>query len=263
MKKQHNKLRNTSLLFEILCRKLTAESLNASVDLPSLKIIKRHFKAGTELYNELKLYHDVIANPTEQVIETAKRIYSKFNKKKLLEEKYNLIKSIRSKYDLKEFMASFVSDYKKHASLAIIMEETAQPSVIVESMNYLMDSNKLSTVEEEIELDKQSAPLAFKYIVSKFNEKYKSLNEKQQRLLSKYINEDHNSEQFKNFVVREVKHIDKEITKISQKTINDVVRIKLNEISNLTHTILISKVIKDDHLSAMLQLYELIDELKK
>jgi hypothetical protein len=44
---------------------------------------------------------------------------------------------------------------------------------------------------------------------------------------------------------------------------NEVSRIKLNETINLAQNIINSKTLKEEHLTAMLKYYELIEELKR
>ena len=54
MKIKHSKYKNTGLLFELLVRQITADTLGAG-ESPSLNILKKSF-AKTELGKEYKLY---------------------------------------------------------------------------------------------------------------------------------------------------------------------------------------------------------------
>ena len=54
MKIKHSKYKNTGLLFELLVRQITADTLNGGQS-PSLNILKKSF-AKTELGKEYKLY---------------------------------------------------------------------------------------------------------------------------------------------------------------------------------------------------------------
>ena len=53
MKIKHSKYKNTGLLFELLVRQITADTLNGGSS-PSLNILKKSF-ANTELGKEYKL----------------------------------------------------------------------------------------------------------------------------------------------------------------------------------------------------------------
>ena len=55
---KHSKVKNTGLIFELLVRQVASDTMNNKPSM-SLKVIKKHFKAGTELAKELKLYRTV------------------------------------------------------------------------------------------------------------------------------------------------------------------------------------------------------------
>jgi len=57
MKKlKHSKYKNTGILFEILVRKLTSETLSSNKTI-TVDIIKKYFGRNTELAKELQLYN--------------------------------------------------------------------------------------------------------------------------------------------------------------------------------------------------------------
>ena len=55
---KHSKYKNTGILFELLVRRVTADTLNEK-ESPALKLIKKYF-SKTELSKELKLYESVL-----------------------------------------------------------------------------------------------------------------------------------------------------------------------------------------------------------
>ena len=57
-KLKHSKFKNTGILFELLVRQIASDTL-ANKDSLALEIIKKHFKKGTELTKELKLYQSL------------------------------------------------------------------------------------------------------------------------------------------------------------------------------------------------------------
>jgi len=54
-KLKHSKFKNTGILFELLVKQIASDTL-ANKDSLALEVIKKHFKRGTELNKELKLY---------------------------------------------------------------------------------------------------------------------------------------------------------------------------------------------------------------
>ena len=60
MKIKHSKYKNTGLLFELLVRQITADTLNGG-ESHSLNILKKSF-ANTELGKEYKLYETLFKN---------------------------------------------------------------------------------------------------------------------------------------------------------------------------------------------------------
>ena len=55
----HSKFKNTGVLFELLVRQIASDTLNEK-NSPALSIIKKHFKTGSELNKELKLYQYLV-----------------------------------------------------------------------------------------------------------------------------------------------------------------------------------------------------------
>ncbi len=102
---------------------------------------------------------------------------------------------------------------------------------------------------------------ANKLIVEKFNEKYRELEPRQKKLLGKYINEDSNTSDFKDYVLSEVSFIEKTLNRQKELIDDGIMKIKLDEVIHLTDQIKIAKAIKEDHLSSLLKYYELCEVL--
>ena len=56
MKVKHSKYKNTGILFELLTRQITADTLSGKSN-KSLNFLKKHFNSKTELLKEYKIYH--------------------------------------------------------------------------------------------------------------------------------------------------------------------------------------------------------------
>jgi hypothetical protein len=101
-------------------------------------------------------------------------------------------------------------------------------------------------------------------LLEKFNEKYNKLNANQKQLLKLYItNSPDNQNELFEFVINSVKTIKTDLDKNIKKCDNQVVQIKLNEVSNLLTTLTDSHSIKESHILSLLRYFELVKELKK
>ena len=56
MKIKHSKYKNTGILFELLTRQLTSDTISGKSN-KSLDFLKKHFNSKTELLKEYKIYH--------------------------------------------------------------------------------------------------------------------------------------------------------------------------------------------------------------
>ena len=99
MKIKHSKYKNTGLIFELLIRKITAETLSESKS-NAINILRSNF-TNTELGKEYKLYETVFKNSTlsetkaDILLNTILESSKKLNRTKLKREKYNLINEIK------------------------------------------------------------------------------------------------------------------------------------------------------------------------
>ena len=122
MRKKHNKIRNTGLLYEFLLRQITADVLNKDDKSKAISIVKSRFNETTELGKELALYNIVVNKKfnndakADYFINEVIKERQKLNNSVLKREKYNLIKEIQSNYNLQKFTSSKVPNYKIFAS---------------------------------------------------------------------------------------------------------------------------------------------------
>ena len=122
MKLKHSKYKNTGILFELLTRQLTSETI-AGDPLKSLSFLKKHFNSKTELLKEYKIYHTLSTkkynkdSQATMLIEELIKSYHNLNKGQLRREKYNLIKEIKNTYNVTNFFNSKIRNYKIMASI--------------------------------------------------------------------------------------------------------------------------------------------------
>lgn len=279
MKKfKHVKYKNTGIIFELLSKQVASDVLTNNKNY-SLSIVRRFFKEGTELNKELACYQALIDTRNKKessalkLIEIVLKQRKSINEKQLNREKYNLISEIKAKYDLMKFFESRVNDYKLKASVYKLFEYDSadNPTGHVNSYDTILEhmtaSNKSIVSENDAKsiYNQQSdeiKKLAFKMVIEKFNNKYKNLNDKQKVLINKFITENTSLEPFKNFIYQEAINIQKSLYSLIRKIDNTTLRIKLTEVNNLANEIVNTKRIKDEHISAMIKYYELINYLE-
>ena len=281
-KLKHSKIKNTSILFELLTRQITADVL-AGKSTKSVKIVKKYFNENTELGKELQLYrilsekHYESESRATDLLEMVVESRQKLSNSKLRNEKYNLIKEIKENYNVSDFFNGRISNYRLLASIYNVFQSqisrtTFNPEETINSKFTVLEhitSKKVSEKEikekvlkEYSKQDKDLRLLAYQILVDKFNQKYKTLNESQKNLLKHYINNISNTNSMREFVDLESAKIKKTLRFHIPKVDDDITRIKLtetvNQISNLTK----GKVVNEKHVLTLMRYYELVKEIE-
>ena len=286
MKKiKHSKFKNTGFIFELLVRQITSEIMSANKSVAEV-ILKEHFNAKKELSKELKLYQYLINEKynseakAEKFIDTILEARKRLDEKKLTKEKYNLIKEIKETYGLDEFIKSPISNYKTLASIYKIFEvvstnEQYEPTDIVNSRFTIAESIinssiqnkdariKDAVLEEYRKQDEDLRAVSYKILVESFNNKYKNLTLEQKSLLREYINNINNTGKLNEHVSNEVVKLVDGLKEVGSKISDKVTKIKLAETIANIRKIKSVKKIKEQHLSALMMTYELLNELKQ
>tara|TARA_R110001583_G_scaffold3293_15_gene21325 strand:- start:7512 stop:8372 length:861 start_codon:yes stop_codon:yes gene_type:complete len=278
---KHSKLKNTGVLFELLVRQITSDTLNGMNVSPALKIVKEYFGKSTVLKKELNLYNSLInekfANilKAEKFLDVVLKERQKISNLILKRKKYNLIKEINNNYDLESFFKTKISNYKLNASIYKLFEtqkndKINNPKIIMECKDTVIDHISTSspkTIQERVlkeysKQDKGIRLLSYKLLLEKFNEKYgTSLDSQQRNLLRKYINED--SGVVVNYINKEANTERKKIVKAANNIGDKVTSIKLKEVANQLKKIEKSKRLNEKHLTTLMNTYELVKECKR
>jgi hypothetical protein len=288
MKKlKHSKYKNAGILFELLVRQVTADILNGQDDSKANSILRTYFSESTELGKENRLYRIIMEEKTkdqasaDRLLESIIRTRKKLDERLLNTQKYNLIKEIRANYPLEDFLKGSINNYKLLASIYKIFEEAtsdvqADPrdifkarSCIVESIvapktptRLVSEAEKKDLIEVYQKQNEEVRLLAYKLLVDSFNEKYKTLDDRQKILIREYINNISNTNSLRQYINTEVPSVRKELTELKAKVDNDVVRIKLDETISQLDKITKGTLVKDNQIMALMYSYELIKELK-
>jgi hypothetical protein len=278
---KHSKYKNTGILFELLVRQVTADTLNGGQS-PALNIIKKFF-VKSELGKELKLYETLTKskklNETRSnlLIQTLLESANKLNRKTLKREKYNLINEIKKHYNLDEFFKTKLPNYKTQAAFYTLTEaqqssELISPDQIVSNKYTILEHLTLGPVDQEKvkdevlqefqTYDKDIRMLTYKILLEKFNGKYSDLYESQKEVLKEFITSVDSTPKLRTFYNNRIEMLKEELTKISKNITDKAVQIKLHEVLPLIVEIEKNQPIKNENIVDLLQYCELVEELK-
>jgi hypothetical protein len=269
---KHSKFKNTGLLFELLVRQVASDVMNGTESV-ALKLIKRHFKSDSNLSRELKLYRSLSEEKfnsekqAEMFVDACINSRNRLQESNLRREKYNLIKDIKRSFVTESFLKSKIKNYKLQASIYKLFESSdfEDPKTVV-SNRYIIIDNILAVKQPEkkklVKEDKDVRILASKLMIDKFNKKYSNLSENQQKMLREYINNVTNTVTLKEYIkIESIKLMDN-LVKLKNIVPNKILRIKLNEVTNLLKELSERHSVKDKDVLTMLRYYELVKELK-
>ena len=270
---KHSKFKNTGLLFELLVRQVASDVMNGTTSI-ALQIIKRNFKTKSELSKELKLYRSLSEEKfasekrAEMFVDACVSNRNKLQEGVLRREKYNLIKDIKKSLTTETFFTSRVKNYKLQASIYKLFEATEfeDPKSLVSTRYVIIDNVILPNVPEKKKIvseDKDIRILASKLMIDKFNKKYSNLSVNQRKMLREYINNVTNTVTLKEYIKTESHKLIKELGRRRNVVPNKILRIKLNEVTNLLKELSDRHIVKDKDVLTMLRYYELVKELKK
>jgi hypothetical protein len=281
MQVKHSKYKNTGILFELLVRQITADTLDGK-DSPAKDILKKYF-VKTELGREYKLYETLLKKTslTETkaniVVSTLTESSKTLNRGTIRRQKYNLISEIQKHYDLNTFFNHKLPNYKVYAAFYTLLEisntllpvnpeQTITNKVtILEHLTaaQIKESVIRDEVKDELEnSDKDVKFLAYKILMEKFNDKYNDLSNNQKIILKEYINSVDNTSRLKEFYSDKINEIKTELKSLNKKTKNPVTKIKIDEIISIIQPPSKNAKLTDDNLVDLLQYCDLINELE-
>jgi hypothetical protein len=281
MKIKHNKYKNTGILFELLVRQITSDTVSGK-NSPAINLIRKYF-SKTELAKEHKLYQTLVDSKVineakaETLINTTLELSTRLNRSNLRRDKYNLIKEIKAQYDIEEFFKAKINNYTQLAAVYNILEaknatEFINPDQIIENKNTLLEhivrkdvvkvENKDQVLEEYATMDNSTKLLVYKILLEKFNEKYVSLSPKQKSVLKEYINNISNTVKLREFVNENFESLRDELTKLNESVTDKTTQIKINEVITFLQPLDKKVSVKDEHIVSLLQYHQLVTELK-
>jgi hypothetical protein len=279
---KHSKIKNTGILFELLVRQITADTLDGK-DSPVKDLLKKYF-VKTELGREYKLYETLLKKTTltetkaniivNTLIESSKIL----NRGTIKRQKYNLIKEIKDHYNIEQFFNHKLPNYKVYAAFYTLLETynypqiTINPEQIINNKITILEHLTAAPITEKkvaddvmdafINEDKDVRLLSYKISMEKFNTKYNNFTPEQKAILKEYMNSVDNTTRLKEFYTNKTTEIKNQLQLLNTNTHNPVTQIKINEIISLIGTPGKNQRIKDHNVIDLLQYYDLIKELE-
>jgi hypothetical protein len=281
MKIKHSKYKNTGILFELLVRQITADTLKGG-DSPAINILKEYF-VKTSLGREYKLYESVLKSnvlnegKANIVISTILESSKGFNRTLLKKQKYNLINEIKKHYDLDVFFGAKIKNYKELAALYTLIEShstdtnTNVDQVIDNKITLLeyLTKHEVNTKEVKEDVlkefqtyDKDLRILTYKVLLEKFNNKYDNLSSEQKQVLKEFINSVDSAPGLRDFYNSKIHELKSTLNE-EAKTIKDkATQIKITEVAKYLVELDKTAKVNNDNLVDLLQYYELVKEIK-
>ena len=281
MKIKHSKYKNSGILFELLVRQITSDTLEGK-DSPIKEILKKYF-VKTELGKEYKLYETLLNKTSitearaDLIITTLIESSKNLNRRIIKQQKYNLIAEITKHYDLNEFFNHKLPHYKVQAAFYTLLEiynssKVTSPKYIINNKMTILEHLTAAKIKEEEvrdnvinefkKEDKDIRILTYKILLEKFNGKYENLNEDQKEILKELIYSIDNKPRLKEFYLSKTSQLKEQLQTLNKKVTDKVTKIKVNEIISLITPSSKNPKITDNYLVNLLQYCDLVKELE-
>jgi hypothetical protein len=274
---KHSKFKNTGLLFELLVRQITSDTLEGK-NSAAINILKKYF-VNTELGKEYRLYEQVTAYKNlseakaEMVINTLVETSTKLKRSEIRKQKYNLVREIKDSYNVEKFFKAKVTNYKVFAALNNLIENQSSDKVVPETVinnkiTILEHLTKTATLVQTDELmeeykgyGKDLRILTYKMLLDKFNEKYDHLTVKQKEVLREVITSVDNTDKLKEYYNTRIVEVQGLLEQKTSKIKDEVLKIKITEVLKYVKPLEKTEKVTNDAIINLLQYYELVNEL--
>jgi hypothetical protein len=280
MKIKHSKYKNTGILFELLVRQITSDTLEGKDS--SIKSLLKKYFVKTELGKEYKLYETLLNKTSitetkaEIIVNTLIESSKTLNRRLIKKQKYNLINEIKEHYNINEFFNHKLPHYKVHAAFYTLLEihnsdKVINPEHIINNKITILEhltaapikekSVRNQVLEELSKEDKEVKMLTYRILLEKFNGKYENFSSSQKEILKELLYSIDNKPRLKEFYIFKSNEIKNELISLTKNVTDKTTQIKLNEVVNLLD-VKPSNKITDDNLVNLLQYCDLVNELE-
>jgi len=203
MTNKHQKKRNSLLIYEFLVRTISKSLVEDDKKKSSaaLKILRRHYKPGSELYKEFRLMNALVKTTVSSehvassILKEARSAVEKLDEKVLDKEKSILIRNINHIINDENFYDQHVNEYRTYATVQMLLNEWKSPNKDIyktgqyedQLTKYLLSEKSAPNDSVITEDSAGTARLLMKIMTKKLNEKYSGmLNEQQRSLIKAY-----------------------------------------------------------------------------
>lgn len=201
---KHSKKRNVGLMYEFLLRTISRALVenDSKRSAAALKIIKKYFKPGTELYREFRLFNSLVKTTVSNdavavsIVNEAKLAARSIDLSKLEKEKTIVIHEVNKAVSDDSFYDQPINEYKTYATIGILFTAWRNPgrhdlSKIVQYeeklIEWLRSEKKSPSAMNEGAESPGVNRLVFKIMTKKLNEKYgSSLDDVQKALVREF-----------------------------------------------------------------------------
>jgi hypothetical protein len=274
MSSQHNKKRNVGIIYEQLLQKAASAMVEGDRDASAAcaAIIKRHFKPGTELYKEFRLFQALVNTTVKsdqlaiRILGEAKRGSQFLSSRQLELEKSRLIKEINHTLDDTNFFNQPIKDYRLFATVQTLIndwrkDDDASLERVSMYEQKLMDrllEEKAQSEQLEEMIDHDVSSLTVRVMHDKFEKKWGNrLTETQALLLKDFISGEVNTdmlERIKNRTLLGLK-------RLKESTRSDVLLEKIDDVARQV-VLLETDSLNDEKIVKFMQLAQLQQELE-
>jgi hypothetical protein len=246
---KHQKKRNCLLVYEFLVRTISKSLIedDKKKSRAALKILKRHYRPGTELYKEFRLMNALAKTTVSSdhvaasILRESKVAVSKLDESKLDREKSILIRNINHTLNDENFYDQHVNEYRTYATIQTLLNEWRSSDKDIHKiaqfedqlMSYLVTSKEPGEEHTISEDSNGTARLVMKVMTKKLNEKYNGiLNDNQKSIIKAYAystaSDDMSSVKMKLNEVKEdlLRHVDEYSAEVQN---NEYIKGKLQE----------------------------------
>jgi len=204
MSKSHNKKRNTALLYEFLIRTISSALVEGDKKKSSiaLKVLRRYYKPGTQLYKEFRLFNALIKTTVSSdsvastILSEARSAAGSIDIGALDREKSLLIRSINHMIKDENFYDQPIAEYRLYATIQTLLNEWRKPTGHADIVSLATYENQLrewllseKKKEDHTLIDETpgTTRLLMKVMMKKLNEKYSAnLNDDQREIIKAY-----------------------------------------------------------------------------
>lgn len=203
---KHNKKRSTALVYEFIVRRISEALVNGDKHTANrgLRVIKRHFKPGTELYREFRLANALMRTRVSSqavaasILQEAKVAARSYNAAKLDAEKTSLIHDV-NRYIGPDTFDLHVEGYKMLSTIQTLIGDWRQPKLWTHDLQRqaLYEDRLVEHLLSPVLTEEQGCPVSpespgttrmmMTVMMDRLNERYSGvLNPEQKSLLRAY-----------------------------------------------------------------------------